>query len=61
MLLAADQPAKAVPRAQVKIMVVDGYRASPNSWNPPANPRQRETTIVDKDGGRVKVRLTEFE
>lgn len=60
--VAADTPLVKVRQpARVSITVLNGHRASPQSWDPAARRDQREVITKDSDAFKVRLRLTEFQ
>ncbi len=48
-------------RGEARVTITHGQVISQGSWTPASPGARRETVIIEKDGRRVLIRLTEFE
>ena len=50
-----------VARAEARVIILRPHKASAESWAPETRRDQREIVKKEKDGTRIRLRLTEFE
>lgn len=58
---AGTPPVRVQQRAHARVTILNGHRASLQSWDPASRRDQREVIRKDLDGFEVRLRLTEFQ
>lgn len=57
----SSSPDRVAALGHARIRILLSHKASSENWDPVARPNQREIVRIERDGNRVRLRLTEFE